>query len=269
MPMGTRRLHPSTFVHTHRHPRARTLASETAHASNKMTTLGLLGGMSWKTTAVYYAEINQRVASRLGGIHSAKLLLNSLDYADIASAVQSGDQSSLSSSLCGGGNELNAAGAKALVLCANVAHKAADAVEMEVKLPILHIVDFTARRVLADGHRRVGLLGTQAVMEEDFYRQRLEAFGLEVCVPADAAFRAAADASIFRDMSRDVIPDHTRAAWQQACRKLVDEQQVDCLVLACTELRLVLREGDLDVPVFETTSLHAQGVADWALDNEV
>lgn len=191
--------------------------------------------------AVYYAEINQRTTSRLGGIHSAMLLLKSLNYADVAAAVQSDDTSALSSFLCQGANELKAAGAGALVLWANIAHKAAHSVEAEVKMPVLHFADFTAREVLNRGCRRIGLFGSQAVTEHDFYRQRWETFGLDVCVPMDAAFRAAADESIFHETSQDVIPERTQETWHEACRSLVDEQKVDCLVLACTELRLVLQ----------------------------
>lgn len=236
------------------------------HSSSKMKTLGLLGGMSWKTTAFYYAEVNKRVASRRGGLHSADLLIKSLDYADVAAAVQSGEPKKLFSLLCQGGSELKAAGAKALVLCANVAHKAADSLEDELELPVLHIVDFTARSVLEGGHRRVGLLGTEAVMEENFYRSRLEKYGLEVCTPTNAAFRAAADDSIFNELSKEVIPGSARAAWYNASRELINEQKVDCLILACTELRLVLHQQNLSVPLFETTTIHAHGIVDWALD---
>lgn len=231
--------------------------------------LGLIGGMSWQTTSIYYREINQRINTRLGGIHSANLLIRSLDYAMIAKFVSSGDFDSMAQLLCGAGNELKAAGAQGLVLCANVAHKASDAVEASTGLPVLHIVDFTGRKIVQAGFKKVGLLATRAVMEQDFYKARLrDKFGLEVFVPQDPKFRADADRQIFEEMSKDVIPEEVTTAWHSAFSQLVNEDQVDCVILGCTELRLLFDPEKMDVPVFETTILHAQGVADWALDSE-
>ena len=226
--------------------------------------VGLIGGMSWQTTAVYYKEINQHVGASLGGVHSANLLIKSLDYAAVARAVSGGHSHELQSMVCDAGLNLKAAGAQALALCANVAHKTAAALEDATALPVLHIVDFTGRAVVARGLRRVGLLGTRAVMEEDFYKRRLERdFGLEVVVP-DEAFRGDADRQIFREMSKEVVPQDVRSAWHSAYEELVSRHRVDCVVLACTELRLVF-DGRMSVPTFETTTLHAAGIAAWAL----
>lgn len=227
--------------------------------------IGLIGGMSWQTTAVYYEEINRRVAAKLGGIHSATVLLKSLDYAHVAEAVSMGNFQAFTDMLSESGRELRAAGAQALVLCANVAHRAADAVEGASGLPVLHVVDFTAREIVDVGFRRVGLLATRAVMEEDFYKSRLrDRFGLEVVVP-DQAFRARADDIIFNEMSKPVIPADVVSTWHAAFAKLVQDEGVECIILACTELRLVFDVQAMSVPVFETTVLHARGVADWSL----
>ena len=231
--------------------------------------VGLIGGMSWKTTALYYQEINQRVCSQLGGLHSANLLIRSIDYDAIARSVSAGDVTSLTELLCASASELKSGNAQALALCANVAHKAADAVEERMGLPVLHIVDFTGREIVARGFKKVGLLATKAVMEEGFYKGRLrERYGLEVMAPKDKEFREQADRHIFNEMSKEVVPEEVKAAWTAACRQLVQDQKVDCVVLACTELRFVLNAESTTVPVFDATLLHARGIADWALGTD-
>lgn len=228
--------------------------------------IGLIGGMSWQTTAVYYQEINKRVASKLGGIHSANLLIRSLDYNTLAGLVTRKDFSGMTELFCKYGLDLKAAGADALVLCANVAHKAADTLEQRTGLPVLHIVDFTGQRIVESKMKRVGLLATRAVMEEDFYKARLrERYGLEVFIPDDQKFRESADHQIFNEMSKDVVPQDVRTAWHTASENLIRDHKVDCIVLACTELRLIFGESEISVPTFETTTLHARGIADWAL----
>ncbi len=232
-----------------------------------MRKVGLIGGMSWQTTSLYYQIINQHIASKLGGIHSANLLIRSVDYADIARFTTSGDFGGMTELLVSRGRELKAAGAQAIALCANVAHKAADALEREVSLPVLHIVDFTAREIVHAGYQKVGLLGTRAVMEEEFYRARLrERFGLEVFVPGQE-FRERVDHLIFQELSKETITEDVRTTFHDAYTSLVQDQHVDCVVLACTEFRLVFGEKDAAVPTFETTTLHAKGIAEWALQD--
>lgn len=231
--------------------------------------VGLMGGMSWQTTALYYKEINQHVCAKLGGLHSANLLLRSLDYATIAKMVSSKDFDGMTELVCKSGLELKAAGAQALALCANVAHKTADALESRTGLPVLHIVDFTGQKIVDSKLTKVGLLATRAVMEEEFYKARLrEKFGLDVLVPQDEKFRANADHEIFDEMSKEVIPQDVRASWRTAAMDLVQNQKVEAIILGCTELRLVFGVGELNVPTFETTVLHARGIADWALSED-
>lgn len=226
--------------------------------------VGLIGGMSWKTTVVYYSEINKHVGSQKGGLHSANLLIKSLDYQEIAEMVTAGNFTEMTKLLCDSGHELKAAGAQGLVLCANVAHKAADALERSTDLPVLHIVDFTGREIAKNNFTKVGLLATRTVMEEDFYKNRLrDRFGVQVFVPEDSTFRAHADHDIFNEMSKQVIPEHVKSSWRTAYSKLVHDNKVDCVVLGCTELRLVFHPEDMTVPTFETTMLHAKGIADW------
>ncbi|RMZ81600.1 hypothetical protein DV737_g2478, partial [Chaetothyriales sp. CBS 132003] len=229
-------------------------------------TVGLIGGFSWQTTAIYYQEINQHVNAKLGGIHSANLLIRSIDYADLASMVSAKDYEAMTKALCECGQELKAAKAQALVLCANVAHKAAQALEESSGLPVLHIVDVTARKIVERGFKRVGLLATRTVMDSDeFYISRLRRFGLDIYVPG-AEFKSGADHMIFNELSKAVIPEAVRAQWHKAYRDLVQDHQVDCIILGCTELRLVFSPADLTVPTFETTTIHAQAIADWALE---
>jgi aspartate racemase len=231
--------------------------------------VGLIGGMSWKTTALYYQAINNHVRSTLGGIHSANLLIRSVDYDKIARCVSVGDTATMTKIVCESGHQLKAGGAQALALCANVAHKAADDLVKSTALPVLHIVDFAGREIVRHGFKKVGLLATKAVMEEEFYKSRLnDRYGLEVVVPDDTAFRDRADGQIFEEMSKAIIPDHVKRSWERECHKLVDDHHVDCVVLACTELRLVLGTEDARVPMFDTTLLHAQGIAEWALGKE-
>lgn len=227
-------------------------------------TVGLIGGFSWQTMAIYYQEINEYVNSKLGGIHSANLLIRSIDYSDLASMVSAKDLGGMTAMLCACGQQLKAANAQALVLCANVAHKAADELEKSTGLPVLHICDFTARQIVDKGHRRVGLLATRAVMEEDFYKDRLRGFGLEVYVP-DEDFRSDADRMIFCEMSKEQISQGVKTTWHTAYQDLVQDHNVDCIILGCTELRLVFGQEDLTAPTFETTTIHARGIADWAL----
>jgi aspartate racemase len=227
--------------------------------------VGLIGGMSWQTTALYYKEINQHVCSKLGGVHSANLLIKSIDYADIARMVTTKDFDSMIEMLCECGKQLKQAGANSLVLCANVAHKAADALERYSGLPVLHIVDSTAGKIVSAGYRKVGLLATRAVMEESFYKARLiDKYGLEVVVP-DGEFRARVDGLIFDELSKDPISEDVKSCFKAAYAQLVQDHQVDCIILACTELRLVFAKADFSVPTFETTALHAEGIAEWAL----
>ncbi|KAK5079390.1 hypothetical protein LTR51_001587 [Lithohypha guttulata] len=228
--------------------------------------VGLIGGFSWRTTALYYQEINQHISSKLGGIHSANIVIRSLDYAEVAHYITTKDFTGMTDLFCKSGHELKRADASALVLCANVAHKAADTVQREVGLPILHIADFAGREVVMQGYKKVGLLATRAVMEEEFYMERLRReYGLEVFVP-DQEFREKADRLIFEELSKEVVEQCVVDTIHSAYQNLVREKGVECVILGCTEFRLVFGKKDRTVPTFETTSLHAKGIAEWLLE---
>lgn len=228
--------------------------------------IGLIGGFSWRTTALYYQQINQHITAKLGGIHSANILIRSLDYAEVANYITTKDFSGMTELFCKSGHELKSAGASALVLCANVAHKAADALEREVGLPVLHIADFAGREVMRHGYKKVGLLATRAVMEEEFYKERLRTrYGLEVFVPAKE-FREKADRLIFEELSKEFVEQDVIGTIHEAYQSLAREARVECMILGCTEFRLAFGEKDKTVATFETTNLHAMGIAEWLLE---
>lgn len=230
-----------------------------------MKTLGLLGGMSWESTALYYREINERVAERLGGYHSADLLLASVDFAEIE-ALQAADDWDAAARLLGDhARHLATAGAELLVLCTNTMHIVADAIEQAAGIPLLHIADPTGAALVAGGHRRVGLLGTRFTMERDFYRDRLvERFGLDVLVPA-AEDRDTVHRIIYDELVRGVVTEPSRAAYRGVIDRLA-AAGADSIILGCTEITLLVGAADSPVPVFDTTALHARAAVDRALE---
>jgi aspartate racemase len=227
--------------------------------------VGLLGGMSPATTVHYYALINKHVASVLGGNHSANLLIRSVDYADIARFTTSKNYQGMTHLLVSRAREVQLAGAKAVAICANVAHVAAEAIEREIGLQVLHIADFTGQAIQNAGLKRVGLLGTRVVMEEEFYRARLESkYGVEVFVPGER-FRERADDLIFVELNKPKIEPSAIQELRDAFDGLVTDHHVEGVVLACTEFRLAFADHDSAVPTFETAELHARGIAEWTV----
>ena len=232
---------------------------------NAMRTLGLLGGMSWESTAVYYRSINQGVAQRAGGLHSAPLLLHSVDFATIAALQASGDWDGAAAVLCAAAAGLRAAGAQALVLATNTMHKVAAQIEATGGLPLLHIADPTGAALRAAGMRRVALLGTRYTMEDgsivaDRLRRRHD---VEVVVPA-AADRALMHRVIFDELCRGIVSDASRAA----VLALIERQRAQGaqgVILGCTEITLLIDAAYSALPVFDTTGLHAQAAVDWMM----
>ncbi|HEU0305669.1 MAG TPA: aspartate/glutamate racemase family protein [Lysobacter sp.] len=228
-----------------------------------MRTLGLLGGMSWESTLPYYRVLNERVRDRLGGLHSAKLLLYSVDFAEIEALQHRGEWDEAGELLADAARRLEQAGAQAMVICTNTMHRVAAHVEAATTVPLLHIADATARRIHASGLRSVALLGTRFTMEQAFYRERLERSGLQVVVP-DAAARERIHAIIYDELCRGVIRDESRAFYRQAMAALV-EQGAQGVILGCTEIALLVGAGDAPVPLFDTARIHAEDAADWAM----
>lgn len=229
-----------------------------------MTRIGLLGGMSWQSTELYYRAINEGVAARLGGHHSADLLLASVDFAEIE-ALQAADDWAGASRLLGDrAAGLARAGADLLVLCTNTMHLVADEIEQAAGIPLLHIADPTGEALVAGGHQRVGLLGTRFTMERDFYRDRLTArFGLDVLTP-DAADRDTVHRVIYDELVLGVVTDASREAYRGVIDRLV-VAGADAVILGCTEITLLVGAADSAVPVFDTTALHAAAAVDRAL----
>ena len=229
-----------------------------------MKTLGLIGGMSWESTIPYYRLINQAVAERLGGLHSARLVLYSVDFAQVERLQQTGDWDAAGRLLAEAACALRAAGAELLVICTNTMHKVADAVQDASGLPIVHVADVTAAAVRTAGLSRIGLLGTRFTMEQPFYRERLERHGLEVLVP-DAAQRAIVHRVIYDELCRGRIEAASREAYREIIGSLV-ERGAQGVILGCTEIGLLVAPEDASVPLFDTTTLHARAAALAALD---
>lgn len=229
-----------------------------------MKTLGLIGGMSWASTIPYYRHINERVGQRLGGLHSARLLLYSVDFQEVERLQHEGRWHEAGELLADAALRLRVAGAEALVLCTNTMHKVAGQIEAAVDIPLLHIADPTADAIKAAGLTRVALLGTRFTMEQGFYRNRLEtAHGLRVLVPEEAG-RETVHRIIYDELCHDRILPASRAAFLDVIGCLV-AQGAQGVILGCTEIALLIRPEDVSVPLFDTAHLHAVHAADWAL----
>lgn len=227
-----------------------------------MRTIGLIGGMSWHSTAEYYRVIQEETASRRGGLASAPLLLASLDFAEVRAMQLRGDWAAAGALLAAAGTGLERAGADLLLIGTNLMHRVAPAVEAAAGIPLLHIADAVAASL--GGARRVGLLATRWVMEERFYADRLARHGIETLSP-DAPTRAAVDGAIFGELTRGVVTDATRALLRGAIDRLAADG-AEAVVLACTELELAVRPGEAAVPLVDSMRSHALAAVDAALD---
>ena len=229
-----------------------------------MKTIGLIGGMSWESTVPYYRLINETVKARLGGLHSAKVVLYSVDFHEVERLQHSGDWEAAGALLAGAARALEAAGADFLVLCTNTMHKVAGAIERAVGIPLFHIADPTAEEIKAAGIGTVGLIGTRFTMEQEFYKGRLrERHGLAVLVPS-AGDREIVHRVIYEELCLGKIVDGSREEYRRIMADLVAEG-AEAILLGCTEISLLVGREDSTVPLFDTTSLHARKAAEWAL----
>ena len=229
-----------------------------------MKTIGLLGGMSWESTVPYYRQINEAVKARRGGLHSAKIVLYSVDFAEIERLQHRGDWAAAGALLADAARALERAGADFIVLCTNTMHKVAPAVEAAVKIPLLHIADPTAAAIHYAGLHRVGLLGTRFTMEQDFYRGRLAGqHGIEVLIP-EADDRDRVHRVIYEELCLGRIEEASRQAYREVMRRLV-ERGVQGIILGCTEISLLVGAQDASVALFDTTRIHAEAAAALAL----
>jgi len=230
-----------------------------------MKTIGLIGGMSWESTVTYYRHINEAIRARLGGLHSARVIVYSVDFHDIEQLQHAGRWDEAGALLAEAAQALARAGADFLVLGTNTMHKVAPAIEAAVTIPLLHIADPTARAIKSDGVTTVGLLGTRFTMEQDFYRGRMEAtHGMTVLVP-DSADRETVHRIIYDELCMGVVNAASRDAYRAIIARLVDKG-AQAVILGCTEISLLVGPADATVPLYDTTALHAQAAAARALE---
>jgi aspartate racemase len=233
-----------------------------------MKRIGLLGGMSWESSAEYYRLINEATRERLGGLHSADCVLRSVDFAEIERLQRLGAWEEAAQRLATEAETLVAAGAELLVLCTNTMHKVADAITDAVDIPFVHIADTTAHAVRGHGLETVGLLATAYTMEQDFYVGRLrDLHGLDVLVPGEPDRRIVHDV-IYEELCVGVIADRSRAEYRRIMRDLAD-RGAEGILLGCTEIDLLVGPQDSPVPVFDTTRLHAERAVELALDPQI
>ncbi len=229
-----------------------------------MKTIGLLGGMSWESTVTYYREINQGVKHRLGGLHSAQILLHSVDFDPIEKLQHRGDWEKTAKILADAAGRIEAGGADFLLICTNTMHKVADAVQGAVTIPLLHIADATAEVLVQNGIQRVGLLGTAFTMEQDFYKGRLiNKYGLDVVVP-DESDRRRVHAVIYDELCLGTCTPASKAAYLQIVDKL-GRMGAQAVILGCTEIGLLIGPADTEMPLVDTTTIHAAKAVEWAL----
>ncbi|MGM0825751.1 MAG: aspartate/glutamate racemase family protein [Pseudomonadota bacterium] len=231
-----------------------------------MKTIGLLGGMSWESTQTYYRLLNQQVGQALGGFHSAKIVLYSVDFADIEALQRQGDWPAMATILATAAQRLEAAGADGLLIATNTMHKVADEVAAAISLPLLHIAEATADALVRDGVTCVGLLGTRFTMEQVFYRERLEARGIEVVVP-DSEQRETVHRVIFEELCKGIIDPDSKQAYLGIVDALA-ERGAQGVILGCTEIGMLLKASDTAVALYDTTEIHAAEAVAWALKDE-
>ncbi|MBX9911775.1 MAG: aspartate/glutamate racemase family protein [Beijerinckiaceae bacterium] len=232
-----------------------------------MTTIGLIGGMSWESTAVYYRLLNEGVRARRGGLHSADILLHSLDFSPIAEMQARGDWDAAGDVLADSARRLERAGAGCVVLCTNTMHKLADRITGATRVPFLHLADVTARAIKASPSRKPLLLATRFTMEQAFYRDRLAAHGVEARVPGEAE-RTDVHRIIYEELCRGEIRPASKARYRGIIADAVARNGADGVILGCTEIGLLISQDDTALPVFDTTALHVEAALDFALESE-
>jgi|TARA_A100001391_G_scaffold8217_3_gene5386 aspartate racemase len=228
-----------------------------------MKTIGMIGGMSWESTAQYYALINRETAKRRGGLHSAPILLDSLDFAEIEALQSEGDWTGAGERLAASARRLETAGVEMLVLATNTMHVVAQSIEAAISVPFLHIADPTADALIADGAEIVGLLGTRFTMEMDFYKVRLRKRGIDPIVPE--VDRTNLDGIIYNELCRGIISDASRSIYVAAIERLA-ARGAQAIILGCTELGLLISDDDSPLPLYDTAALHAKSAVEQALD---
>ncbi|TNJ68103.1 aspartate/glutamate racemase family protein [Paenibacillus hemerocallicola] len=229
-----------------------------------MKTIGLIGGLSWESTACYYRYINIGIKTRLGGLRSAKCLLYSFDFSEVVQLQEAGKWQEAAALLAEAAVKLEASGCDVVLICTNTMHTVAEDVQRAVSIPLLHIIDVTANEVKRQSIHKVGLLGTQYTMEQPFYRERLQELGIEAIVP-EKADRDRVHEIIFHELCRGELNPSSKAEYLQIIERL-RAQGAEGIILGCTEIPLLLQEGDGPLPLFDTTYLHARAAVEFALN---
>jgi aspartate racemase len=229
-----------------------------------MKTIGMLGGMSWESTVLYYREVNRGIKASLGGLHSAKIVMVSVDFDEIEKLQHTGDWDRAGEVLGDAAARIEIAGADFLLICTNTMHKLADRVQSRISIPLLHIADATAKRLIDDDIERVGVLGTAFTMEQDFYRGRLsDRHGLEVVVPGPDDRETVHDI-IYRELCLGVVREESRQRYIEVMQRL-KRDGAQAVILGCTEITMLVGQGDFDLPQYDTTAIHAHSAVDAAL----
>ncbi len=228
-----------------------------------MKTIGLIGGISWQATALYYQIINDSVQKRLGKLHSAKVLINSLDFEEIVEHQRREEWKVWEEKLTKSSRALEQAGAELILLCCNTAHKAAESIQEKLSIPLIHIADAASFKIIGRDFDTVGLLGTKLTMEEGFYKDRMKArFNLSVLIP-DQEDRNFIDRTIFEELGKGVFKESTKKEYLKIIEKHVTSG-AQGIVLGCTEICLLIKQGDLEIPIFDTATIHATHAVDLA-----
>jgi aspartate racemase len=231
-----------------------------------MKTIGLIGGMSWESSAVYYSIINRKVREILGGFHCAKSIMVTVEFAEIQRLQHTEDWKALDEIMLKAAKQLEAAGADFVVLCTNTMHLCSPAIVKNISIPFLHIAEATGMKIVEMGLKKVALLGTKFTMEKDFYKTYiLEQFGIEVIIPAEDE-REIIHNTIYNELVQGVIKDDSRLKFQQIIGNL-EKRGAEGVILGCTEIPSLISKSDVSIPVFDTTAIHAEKAVEWALQS--
>lgn len=229
-----------------------------------MKTIGLIGGMSWESSAVYYNLVNKKVKEKLGGFHSCKSIMLSVDFAEIEKLQHNDDWETLDKMIADAAKQLEAAGAEIVILCTNTMHLCTPAILENISIPFLHIAEATGLEIVSKNLKKVALLGTKFTMEKDFYKKYInDNFNVEVIVPNEKE-RAEIHRIIYEELVQGEIKNESRETYKQIIAKL-EKQGAEGVILGCTEIPLLISKSDVNIPIFDTTTIHAEKAVEWAL----
>jgi len=229
-----------------------------------MKTIGLIGGMSWESSSEYYRIINETVRERLGGLHSAECIMYSADFEEIENLQHQGKWEELTKLMINFARKLEGAGADFIVICTNTMHKMAEEVENNTNIPLLHIADATAEKIIEKGLGKLGLLGTNFTMEEDFFKKRLEEkYNIQVIIPSQND-RRIIDSVIYNELCLGIIKQSSKEKYKEVINRLISDG-AHGVILGCTEIPLLIGQGDVEIPLFDTTAIHAKSAVEFAL----